>query len=95
MKMKTRLTRLWLQMTNDRKQFGVFCGLLLVGLLLWARIIVIARPPRTAIAAPSEQATVASNIASDNHEAAYPIWLDQTPMRDPFQVSEVAFPIIT
>jgi hypothetical protein len=82
-------------MTNDRKQFGVFCSLLLVGLLLWARIIVIARPPRTAIADLTTTTTIASNIASDNHKAAFPIWLDQEPSRNPFQVSNDAFPVFT
>ena len=94
MKIKQRINRAWLQMTNDRKQFGVFCGLLLVGLLLWARIIVIARPPRTAIADETVATTIASNIASDNHKAVFPIWLDHEPTRNPFHVSNDAFPVI-
>ncbi|MBC8203473.1 MAG: hypothetical protein H8E91_06550 [Planctomycetes bacterium] len=95
MKFKRRMKRAWLQMTNDRKQFGVFCGLLLVGLLLWARIIVIARPPRTAIADETVATTIASNIASDNHKATFPIWLDHEPNRNPFHVSNEAFPVET
>jgi hypothetical protein len=95
MKFKRRIKRAWLQMTNDRKQFGVFCGLLLVGLLLWARIIVIARPPRTAIADETTPAAIASNIASDNHKAVFPIWLDHEPKKNPFHVSNVAFPVVT
>lgn len=93
MKIQQRIRRAWLQLTNDRKQFGVFCTLLLVGLLLWARIIVIARPPRTAIADEVLSATISSNIASDNHAAIFPIWLDQSPARDPFYVSNDAFPL--
>ena len=64
-------------------------------LLLWARIIVIARPPRTAIADENISTSVASNIASDNHKAAFPIWLDHEPNRNPFQVSNDVFPIVT
>jgi hypothetical protein len=94
MKTKQRLKRMWLQMTNDRKQFGIFCTLLLVGLLLWARIIVIARPPRTAIADEQITATVASYVASDNHRASFPIWLDHEPSRNPFHVSNEAFPVV-
>jgi len=95
MKLKQRIRRSWLLITNDRKQFGVFCTLLLVGLLLWARIIVIARPPRTAIADESNVTTVASNYASDNHDAKLPMWLDREPNRDPFQINSSTFPILT
>jgi len=94
MKCKQRIRRAWIQMTNDRKQFGVFCTLLLVGLLLWARIIVIARPPRTAIADEVVVSAVSSNIASDNHATIIPIWLDHAPKRNPFEVSDVAFPFM-
>lgn len=94
-KTKQRLKRAWLQLTNDRKQFGIFCSLLLIGLLLWARIIVIARPPRTAIADEVTVASGAANVASDNHKVNIPIWLDRDPSRDPFYVSSEAFPINT
>lgn len=94
MKLKQRIRRTWLLISNDRKQFGVFCTLLLVGLLLWARIIVIARPPRTAIADETNVTTVASDYASDNHDATLPIWLDREPKRDPFQVNSNAYPIL-
>lgn len=48
--MMLRLQRLWLQLTADRRRFGILCAMCLVGLLLWARIIIIARLPRTAVA---------------------------------------------
>ena len=92
-KLKQRAKRAWLQLTNDRKQFGIFCSLLLIGLLLWARIIVIARPPRTAIADETTVSTIAASVASDNSKMTFPIYLDRDPIRDPFHVSSEAFPL--
>ena len=44
------LRRLWIQITSDRKRFGVLCAMLVLGLLLWGRIIVTTNLPRTAMA---------------------------------------------
>ena len=48
--MQLVLRRLWIQITSDRKRFGLLCAMLLIGLLLWGRIIVTSNLPRTAIA---------------------------------------------
>ena len=60
------MKRTWQKITADKRRFTLFCTLLFVGLLLWARIIVIARPARTAIAAPSIEIAIASILSSDN-----------------------------
>jgi len=48
--MMTSLRRIWIQMTADRRRFGVLCATLGVGLLLWARLIIVSQVPRTAMA---------------------------------------------
>jgi hypothetical protein len=42
--------RLTIQLTADRRKFGVLCTLTALGLLFWARIIVINNLPRTVLA---------------------------------------------
>lgn len=49
------LTRLWIQITADRKRFAALCAVLAIGLLLWSRIILISRAPKVAMA--EEQAS--------------------------------------
>ena len=48
--MQLVLRRLWIQITSDRKRFGLLCAMLLIGLLLWGRIIVTSNLPRMAVA---------------------------------------------
>ena len=88
--MKRKLKHTWRRMISDRKRFGLFCALFLVALLLWARIIVIARPPRMAVAAPDTAATVAEITTSD--KLALPVLLETTPWKNPFTVSDKIFP---
>jgi hypothetical protein len=88
MNKKIRLT--WQRLTADRRRFGLFCTLLFVGLLLWARIIVIARPPRTAVAEPAIEATAMSLTALDT--VAIPVLLETHPKKNPFVISVQAFP---
>jgi hypothetical protein len=90
--MKTKLKKMWLQLTTDRRRFGLFCGLLLVGLLLWARIIVIARPARTAVAQPLIQTAIETALASDN--VTIPVSLQAEPKRNPFSVNSNTFPFL-
>lgn len=78
--MPVQLRRLWIQLTSNRKRFGLLCAALCVGMLLWARLIVVSRMPRTAIAddGPASAGEVAkvdrrgdadpSRIASDGRE---------------------------
>ena len=88
--MHKKLKRMWLQITADRRRFGLFCGLLLVGLLLWARIIVIARPARTAVAQPLIQTAIEHAMKSDN--VNIPVLLQSEPNRNPFSVNHNTFP---
>ena len=88
--MHKKMKRTWQRLTSDIRRFGLFCGLLFVGLLLWARIIVIARPARTAIAEPMIQPTIAAILSSDN--AHIPVMLESTPEKNPFSVSSEIFP---
>ncbi len=81
---------LWQRLTADRKRFGLFCTLLFVGLLLWARIIVIARPPRTAVAVPIDQQVAAIPTPSDN--VPIPVFLDTRPKKNPFSMNQDVFP---
>ncbi len=89
--MHQKMRKTWQQLTADRRRFGLFCGLLFVGLLLWARIIVIARPARTAVAEPLVETKVATIITSDNIKI--PVSLESTPVKNPFSVNDKAFPI--
>ena len=88
--MNKKLKKMWQRLTADRRRFGLFCTLLLVGLLLWARIIVIARPPRTAVAEPAIESSVASIVTSD--KVFIPVLLETEPSKNPFSVSDISFP---
>lgn len=54
--MNRLLKATWIRLTADRKKFGVMCGLLMVGMLLWGRLIIIQRIPRTGYADPAKVA---------------------------------------
>ena len=82
---------MWQQLTADRRRFGLFCGLLFVGLLLWARIIVIARPARTAVAEQIIETKVAAVLTSDN--LTIPVSLEAYPVKNPFSVNDAVFPL--
>ncbi len=94
------LRRLWIQLTADRKRFGALCATVLLGLLLWSRIIVTSNLPRTAVADENAQATEdrgsASDSAksvSDNHPVApINVQMAEFPIRDPFLISDQYFP---
>ena len=88
--MKRKLKRIWQQVTADKKRFGMFCSLLLVALLLWARIIVIARPPRTAVADQVASSAIVPVKHSGDH--AIVVFLDDSPRKNPFTVNSWAFP---
>ena len=98
--MQVMLRRLWIQITADRKRFGVLVGMLLVGLLLWGRIIVTSNLPRTAVATPDDPGTSSSarprdGAAStpDKPEApAVTVALATAPNRDPLVISLKHFP---
>lgn len=92
------LQRLWIQITADRRRFAMFCGAVAVGLLLWARIIIISDPPRTALATESDIAigatlpVLSSGSTDKGPDEVIEIALAQQPRRDPFSISEQHFP---
>ena len=94
------LTRLWVQFTADKRKFGALCGILAVGLLLWARLLIVSNIQKTAIA-NDEAAALAPPIdqtaeLSDKDEPAPKrVVLDERPVQDPFVISSLAFPPLT
>jgi hypothetical protein len=59
------MRRIWIQLTADRKRFGVLCATLGVGLLLWARLIIVSGVSRTAMAEDGRTAA-ASGATQDS-----------------------------
>jgi hypothetical protein len=98
--MSVTLRRLWIQLTADRKRFGFFCAMLTVGLLLWARVIVVSNIPRTAVAEDGKTTvqsldhTIQTNSTAIDRlsRRAVQVRLDASPRRDPFVISTNFFP---
>ncbi|MHC4414853.1 MAG: hypothetical protein ACYS0G_06170 [Planctomycetota bacterium] len=92
------LRRLWIQVTSDRKRFGLLCGTVLLGLLLWARIIVTSNLPRTAVAGrgPGGGLLLPDPGVSDGSDKPkrprVRVELARFPMRDPLAISAEHFP---
>jgi len=88
------LRRSWVQLTADRRKFGALCAMLGIGLLLWARLIVMSNMPRTAVADPAKAVAVAKPpVMSDKpFNPPMSIALDRQPTRDPFVICEQYFP---
>jgi hypothetical protein len=98
------LRRYWIQLTADRRRFGVLCAVIGVGLLLWARLIVVSNIPRTAMANDQAAATGsnkpgakptkkgASPTVSSANKTPVAIALADVPRRDPFVISPKYFP---
>lgn len=95
--MNLQLRRMWLQLTSDRKRFGLLLGAVLVGLLLWTRIIVVSNLPRTAVAEDGDGAqaglkTSVPSSAASASKAAIEIAVPAALTRDPFVISPDYFP---
>ena len=98
--MQLVLRRLWIQITSDRKRFGLFCAMLLIGLLLWGRIIVTSNLPRMAVADdPDRNAGTgtsqrgADSGSTDKHAMRIvTVTFATTPNRDPLLISNRHFP---
>jgi len=91
--MMVLLRRSWVQLTADRRKLAALCVMLGLGLLLWARLIVMSNMPRTAVADPSTHASVSvAPVLSDKPRQVIRIALDERPERDPFVVSDAHFP---
>jgi len=90
--------RFMVHVTADRRKFSILCALLALGLLFWARIIVIKNLPRTALAEDGVAAAVApagseNSVTSENTaHVVRTVMLDVVPPRDPFTLSEEWFP---
>lgn len=98
--MQVMLRRLWIQITADRKRFGLLCGMLLIGLLLWGRIIITSDMPRTAIADPEAAPAnpTGANGATSPDKREVPVitlQLSRAPIRDPLVISDQYFPKAT
>jgi hypothetical protein len=93
--MQLLLRRLWIQITSDRKRFGLLCAMLAIGMLLWARIIVTTNVPRTVIADPKPPVTGPPlvNDGSDKRRGPpVPVTLARTCARNPLVISDEDFP---
>ena len=62
--------RSWQQLTKDKRKLGVAVVLLVVGLLLWGRLILTKDVPRTAVADPAAVAGEADDAAEPAPVAA-------------------------
>lgn len=98
--MQLVLRRLWIQVTSDRKRFGLLCAMLLIGLLLWGRIIVTSNLPRTAVAddpvihvGPRPLTGSRNTGGTDKHSTrTVAVTLARTTDRDPLEISNRHFP---
>lgn len=98
--MSLMLRRLWIQLTADRKRFGLLCAMLAVGLLLWARVIVVSNIPRTAIAdddkaakpVAQEPARIGAAMIDRLARDSVKVHMDDRPRRDPFVINPDYFP---
>jgi hypothetical protein len=96
------MRRLWIQVTSDRRRMAALAGCVLLGLLLWARIIIVSNMPRTAVANEPPAGTTSGNAAgsgSGSSEAStklpradQAVVLDSSPAHDPFVISPQYFP---
>jgi hypothetical protein len=87
------LKRVWIQVSSDRRRFGALCATAILGLLLWARLIIVSNLPKTAVAdeADGGSGKAAETTSGKPPAAALAVALDASPSRDPFIVSR-AFP---
>lgn len=102
--MNEDMQRLWIRMTSDRRKFSIMCGLAVVGLLLWARLLLLNDVPRTGLADPIGSASTATTPTSETNEAkkqdrpsiesAPVVYLDASTRlaRNFFKVPEAMFP---
>jgi len=96
--MKHHAQRLWIRLTANPRQFWMLCAGVAVGLLLWARLIIVSSMPRTAIAEEGQTAGATSesthgDARSENTIApAVSIQFADGPIRDPFEIDPRFFP---
>lgn len=95
------MSKLWmsirrhsLQLTADRKRFGIFCALLAIGMLFWTRLIVIQDMPRVAMAETGllESITSEKNPSVEAIPIRRVIPVAEGPIRNPFQINPSYYP---
>ncbi len=91
-------------MTSDRRKFSAMCVLAVVGLLLWARLLLLNDVPRTGLAEPNETTLDTTTGTSETNatgkanrpsiESASVVYLDASTelARNFFKVPEAMFP---
>ncbi|MEM9294524.1 MAG: hypothetical protein AAGA57_01875 [Planctomycetota bacterium] len=91
--MKPRELLEWVQnsIARDRKKFVAAVSLMSLGLLLWGRLILLDRVPRTAVAIPADFFAKLTQVEQDNRqiERPEPVFLGvlpQQPRRDVFAI---------
>ncbi|MEM1211496.1 MAG: hypothetical protein AAGI68_04275 [Planctomycetota bacterium] len=85
--MNEKLQELIAKLTADKKKFGLMCLLIMVGLLLWGRLILLDRVPKTVQADPNQQAdTQPEAKAPPIVTVTYIGTLPQEAARDPFSI---------
>ena len=94
--MVVAMKRLWIQISTDKRRLSVLCTAVAIGLLLWARVIVIARMPRQAVAddpkaiVEPERGDAASEQELNREKTT--VALERVPRRNPFVISPTHFP---
>lgn len=83
--MKTKLNRMWRQVTADKKKFGILVTMLAVGLLLWGRLILLEDVPKIATADPNAPAQSGQAPDTPGDEA-----VESAPVLPPLPSVEVA-----
>ena len=89
----------WQQLTKDKRKLGLVVLLLVVGLLLWGRLILTKDVPRTALADPADVGAEAETAAETTPVAAVVrpvvhLALADRVERDLFQLNPQLFPPI-
>jgi type II secretion system (T2SS) protein B len=103
--LRASLRRVWVQLTTDRRRFGILCTTFAVGLLLWARLIIVSNVSRTAMAGEAAASkAVATPSAADKPvgkdgaagagggRQRVDVQFSRRSERDPFVISPVHFP---
>ena len=102
--MNDDLQRLWIRLTTDRRKFTAMCVLAVVGLLLWARLLLLNDVPRTGLAKPvdaTQSAAAPTSETTEPHKSDRPsiesapvVYLDSSTdlARNFFAAPETMFP---
>lgn len=93
MRMPLALRTIWIRLTSDKRRFGALCTLIGVGLLLWARLIIVSDLPKMAVAEPGvAEADPGARKAPRREARIVRVALDGEPGRDPFEIDPTHFP---